>query len=193
MKRIIGKLAAAFAVMAMIGGGAVVASTLRAKPANGPLFSSQNGYRTAEIRSATPTSIDGGKVISLDELEALLKSGSPILIDVIARDGGLVHWVRNGGKSAPVRRNIPGSVWMPLLGRADLPAPVETAQISAVRALTGHNFNRPLVIYCQADCWTSWNAARRMILAGFKNVYWFREGTDLWADAGLPLNVAEEL
>jgi PQQ-dependent catabolism-associated CXXCW motif protein len=131
-------------------------------------------------------------VITLDQLEALMASGSPVLIDVIAREDGLIQWIRNGGKSLPPRRNIPGSVWLPLLGRADLPPSVEKAQLSALNALTGYDPNRPLVIYCQADCWTSWNAARRSILAGFKQVYWFREGTDLWADAGLPLDLAKD-
>jgi PQQ-dependent catabolism-associated CXXCW motif protein len=46
---------------------------------------------------------------------------------------------------------------------------------------------RLLVIYCLADCWMSWNAAKRALSLGYANVAWYREGTDGWAAALLPL------
>ena len=43
-----------------------------------------------------------------------------------------------------------------------------------------------LVIYCQANCWMSWNAAKRALSYGYPNVAWYPEGTDGWQRADLP-------
>ena len=45
----------------------------------------------------------------------------------------------------------------------------------------------PIVFYCLADCWMSWNAAKRAASWGYKQVYWYRDGTDGWEAAKLPL------
>ena len=37
----------------------------------------------------------------------------------------------------------------------------------------------------------SWNAAKRALENGYRNVVWYPEGTDGWQAAGLPLAVAE--
>ena len=44
--------------------------------------------------------------------------------------------------------------------------------------------------YCLADCWMSWNAAKRALKIGYSNVAWYRDGTDGWLAAGLPLQEA---
>ena len=33
----------------------------------------------------------------------------------------------------------------------------------------------------------SWNAAKRALAAGYRNVMWFRDGTDGWQELGYPL------
>ena len=40
-----------------------------------------------------------------------------------------------------------------------------------------------LVFYCIRDCWMSWNAAKRALALGYKNVAWYSDG---WEAAGLP-------
>jgi coenzyme PQQ precursor peptide PqqA len=37
----------------------------------------------------------------------------------------------------------------------------------------------------------SWNAAKRALALGYRNVVWYPEGSDGWAAAGLPLQAAE--
>jgi PQQ-dependent catabolism-associated CXXCW motif protein len=49
----------------------------------------------------------------------------------------------------------------------------------------------PSVIYCQAECWMSWNAAKRVLSFGYANVAWYPEGTDGWERAELPLTEAQ--
>jgi rhodanese-related sulfurtransferase len=33
----------------------------------------------------------------------------------------------------------------------------------------------------------SWNAAKRALEIGYRNVLWFRDGTDAWQELGYPL------
>jgi PQQ-dependent catabolism-associated CXXCW motif protein len=51
---------------------------------------------------------------------------------------------------------------------------------------SGGNSAKLFVIYCQADCWMSWNAAKRVLSYGYPNVAWYPEGTDGWQRANLP-------
>ena len=44
-----------------------------------------------------------------------------------------------------------------------------------------------LLVFCRADCWMRWNAARRLRAMGYRNVWWLAEGTDGWRDLGQPL------
>ncbi len=53
--------------------------------------------------------------------------------------------------------------------------------------LTHGDKARTIVTFCLADCWMSWNAAKRLHALGYTHVQWLSEGTDGWHDAGLPL------
>jgi PQQ-dependent catabolism-associated CXXCW motif protein len=48
-----------------------------------------------------------------------------------------------------------------------------------------------LVIYCLADCWMSWNAAKRALGFGYSNVAWYPHGSDGWEHDNLPLAEAQ--
>ena len=50
--------------------------------------------------------------------------------------------------------------------------------------VTGGDKARPVLFYCLAQCWMSWNAARRALQWGYKKVYWYRDGTDGWRKIG---------
>ena len=52
---------------------------------------------------------------------------------------------------------------------------------------TGGDTAKQLVVYCQADCWMSWNAAKRVLSYGYPNVAWYPLGTDGWEAANLPM------
>ena len=47
------------------------------------------------------------------------------------------------------------------------------------------------MVYCQADCWMSWNAAKRILSYGYSNVAWYPDGTDGWERANLPMAEAQ--
>ena len=84
------------------------------------------------------------------------------------------------------RYNIPGSVWLPNTGFGALSEEVEGYFHDNLESLTEGDKDRPLLFYCLADCWMSWNAAKRAIAYGYTGVRWFPEGTDAWTAMGLP-------
>jgi PQQ-dependent catabolism-associated CXXCW motif protein len=59
-----------------------------------------------------------------------------------------------------------------------------------LRDATGGDPAHPLVIYCKANCWHSWNLAKRAIALGYSHVAWYPEGVEGWRAAGLPLEPA---
>ena len=147
------------------------------------------GYRMDRFRAPVPATLKGATVVSTKEVEALV--GSVVLIDVLPRPpkpAGL----KEGTVWRPrPRSNIPGSVWLPNTGLGVLPIRVEAYFRDNLARLTGGDVTRKLVFYCLADCWMSWNAAKRALAYGYAQVYWYPEGTDGWAAAGLPLAPCE--
>ena len=53
--------------------------------------------------------------------------------------------------------------------------------------LTGGRRDRPLVFFCEPDCWMSWNAALRAVEYGYTAVRYYPDGAAGWANAGLKL------
>ena len=56
--------------------------------------------------------------------------------------------------------------------------------LAGLERLTGGDKALSLVIFCRADCWMSWNAARRAAALGYENVLWFPLGVEGWEEAG---------
>ncbi len=151
--------------------------------------SEPDGYRMDRFRAPVPTTLKGARVVSTKEVEAL--AGSAILIDVLPRPPK-PEGLKEGAIWRPrPRSNIPGSVWLPNTGFGVLPISVEAYFRNNLTRLTEGDLAQKLVFYCQADCWMSWNAAKRALTYGYSQVYWFPEGTDGWGAAGLPLEPSE--
>jgi PQQ-dependent catabolism-associated CXXCW motif protein len=149
------------------------------------------GYRLDDYRAPTPATIVGGTAVSTADLRVLLKTGNPILIDVLPNPRRPDNLPAGTLWLPKVRKNIPGSVWLPEVGRGALNADVESYFRSNLARLTGGARDRRLVFYCLATCWMSWNAAKRAISYGYQAVYWYRDGTDGWSAAGLPTEKSE--
>jgi PQQ-dependent catabolism-associated CXXCW motif protein len=82
---------------------------------------------------------------------------------------------------------IPGAHWFPEAGRGHPdPAIARWFDDGIARLHRGHP-GQPLIVFCLADCWMSWNAALRLHRAGYAHVLWFAEGADGWRDIGRPL------
>jgi len=148
------------------------------------------GFRMANYRAPVPTTLTGATTVDTVGLQELLAAEAPALIDVLpaprppADRAGARIW------RDPAHANIPGSVWLPNVGYGALAPEFETWFADQLAALSDGDRTRPLVFYCQAGCWMSWNAAKRALALGYENVVWYPEGTDGWQAAGLPLEAA---
>ena len=149
------------------------------------------GYRIDNYRAPVPATLGGGRVLSTSEAEAIWHAKSGAFIDVLPRapkpknlPAGTV-W-----REAP-RKNIPGSIWLPDTGYGTLPPAMDDYfQRGLARASHGDK-NALLVIYCLADCWMSWNAAKRALAYGYSNIAWYPDGTDGWERAQFPTEEAQ--
>jgi PQQ-dependent catabolism-associated CXXCW motif protein len=146
-----------------------------------------DGYRTENYRAPVPATLAGARVLTTEEAEAIWRDKRGVFIDVLPRAPKPPNLpVGTVWRDKP-RLSIPGSIWLPDTGYGNLAAASEDYfQQGLGRASAGNNATL-LVIYCQADCWMSWNAAKRALSYGYRNVAWYPEGTDGWEWANLPL------
>jgi PQQ-dependent catabolism-associated CXXCW motif protein len=170
-----------------------IASLITATLALTPLAYAQEnasepeGFRTDDYRATVPATLVGARVLATGEAEAIWRAGTGVFIDV------LPHPPKPQGLPAGTiwrekpHLNIPGSVWLPDTGYGTLAATTEEYLRQGLARASGGDKTRLLVLYCQANCWMSWNAAKRALSFGYSNVVWYPDGTDGWQVANLPL------
>jgi len=154
-------------------------------------ISEPDGYRTENYRAPVPATLSGARVLSTQEAEAIWRAKSGIFIDVLPRPPKPKNLPEGTVWRDKPRSNIPGSMWLPDTGYGALAAPTESYLRQGLAHASGGNRQAQLVIYCQADCWMSWNAAKRALSYGYPNVAWYPEGTDGWERADLPLDQSQ--
>lgn len=146
------------------------------------------GYRMEAYRAPTPATLKGAQVIDTAQAEKLWRAKAAIFVDVMPRDVKPANLPPGTLWRDKRRDHLPGSVWLPNVGYGALSAEVDAYFRTRLDALAGGNRAAPLVLYCQTDCWMSWNAAKRAITEyGYTNIAWYPAGSDGWAKAGLPL------
>jgi PQQ-dependent catabolism-associated CXXCW motif protein len=151
-----------------------------------------SGYWNGPINSPVPQTLSGGKVIDdAHRLRKLLNHSGTVIVDV----SNAPRRPENMSPGAPwlplPHRAIPGSLWIPGVGLGEIPPVVDEFFRQRLAAATGGDVARRLVIYCHETCWLSWNAAKRAIGYGYRNVYWFRDGIEGWKAAGFPTAIIE--
>jgi PQQ-dependent catabolism-associated CXXCW motif protein len=145
-----------------------------------------DSYRQSDYRAPTPASLKGGRVLTTDEAAAIWRAGDAAFIDVLPQAPRPKDLPADVVWRDKPRSDIPGSLWLPDTGYGELaPVMLDYFRRGLDKALGGRQ--RPLVFYCLADCWMSWNAAKRALSLGYTNVAWYPGGSDGWAAAGLPL------
>ena len=146
------------------------------------------GYRMEEYRAPTPATLKGARVIDTAEAEQLWRAKAAIFVDVMPRDVKPPNLPPGTLWRDKRRDHLPGSVWLPNVGYGALTAETDAYFRSHLEALAGNNRATAMVLYCQTDCWMSWNAAKRAIEEyGYSNIAWYPAGSDGWARSGLPL------
>jgi PQQ-dependent catabolism-associated CXXCW motif protein len=149
-----------------------------------------SGYRMEDYRAPTPATLAGARVVTTREAEQLWKAGAAF-VDVLPHTPRPANLPPGTIWRDKARLDIPGSSWLPDTGYGTLAAATETYLRSGLERLVKDDRTRWLVIYCLHDCWMSWNAAKRALQMGYKNIAWYPDGTDGWQAAGLPLQNAK--
>jgi len=145
------------------------------------------GYRTENYRAAVPATLKGARVVTTEDAEAIWHAGSAVFIDVLPHAPKPPNLPPDTVWRDKPRFNIPGSVWLPDTGYGALAVPTEDYLRTGLSRATRSDRTKLLVFYCQANCWMSWNAAKRALSIGYTNVAWYPEGTDGWQQADLPV------
>jgi len=145
------------------------------------------GYRTDNYRAAVPATLKGARVVTTEDAEAIWHAGSAVFIDVLPHAPKPPNLPPDTVWRDKPRFNIPGSVWLPDTGYGALAVPTEDYLRTGLSRAMRSDRTKLLVFYCQANCWMSWNAAKRALSIGYTNVVWYPEGTDGWQQADLPV------
>ena len=146
-----------------------------------------DGYRTGDYRAQTPATLKGARVVTTAQAEAMWRGGKAVFVDVLPHAPRPANLPAGTVWREKPRMSIPGSVWLPDTGYGELAPLTEDYLRSNLARITAGNSAKLLVIYCLRNCWMSWNAAKRALAMGYTNVAWYPDGTDGWAEAGLPL------
>jgi PQQ-dependent catabolism-associated CXXCW motif protein len=148
------------------------------------------GYRLEDYRAPTPETLRGAAAIGTQEAEKIWRSRIASFIDVLPRPPRPQNLPEGTLWRDKPRANIPDSIWLPDTGYGELAPSMADYFAKGLEKATHGDRARLIVLYCLADCWMSWNAAKRALALGYPNVAWYREGTDGWVAAGLPLEDA---
>jgi PQQ-dependent catabolism-associated CXXCW motif protein len=171
------KLGAVAIALALVGAATAAAQT----PAEPP------GYRLDGYRAPVPATLRGARVLSTDEALALWRDKAAAFVDVLPRAPKPAGLPKDAVWRDKPRDDIPGSVWLPDTGFGALSDATLGYFLAGLARATAGDKSRLIVFYCLADCWMSWNAAKRAVSLGYANVGWYPEGADGWEKAGHPL------
>ncbi|HEU4625569.1 MAG TPA: quinoprotein dehydrogenase-associated SoxYZ-like carrier [Steroidobacteraceae bacterium] len=148
-------------------------------------------FWTGPVNSATPRTLTGATVIRAPDLAALLKTDRAVLVDVSNSPPRPDKLAPQAIWMPPPHPVIPGSLWLAGAGAGSLDEAAERFYERRLGEATGHDLDRPVVVYCHERCWLSWNAAKRAIRYGYRRVYWFPDGIEGWQKAGFSTAVAQ--
>lgn len=156
-----------------------------------PALFDADGYRVARYR--TPIHIDPRPAshLALSAALILMPGRDALFVDVMpvesgVRDAASGRWTLTGE-----HLTIPGAVWHPDTGRTPVDTLLWRALEETIQRARRKRPSLPVIVFCRADCWMSWNAARRLAAGGIENVWWLAEGTDGWSAAGRELVIVQ--
>ncbi len=144
----------------------------------------ETGYRMDRYRRPVPVINPGTEVVHTARAFDLHQSGQVTFIDVYPPRGLGANPLDGTWMTNEVHQSIAGSTWLPEVGRGHLEQEHIDYFNRNLMQLTDGDKTKALLFYCTADCWQSWNAARRALQWGYKTVFWYPAGTDGWLEEG---------
>ncbi len=145
------------------------------------------GYRMDGYRGPVPATLAGATVVDPEQAHALWESGEVAFVDVLPQAPKPANLPEGTIWHDKPRDSIPGAVWLPNVGYGAIAEATDRYFREGLAAATGNDPAHPVLLFCLAECWMSWNAAKRALEYGYETVYWLPEGTDGWAFFDFPL------
>lgn len=149
-----------------------------------------DGYHGEPYQAPVPDTLAGAEVIGDAAAHALWLTGVVGFVDALPRapkpalpEGTVWH--------EEPHESIPGAVWLPNTGYAELAPETLDYLRAGLEAVTQGDPTAPIVLFCKRDCWMSWNAARRAVELGYTRVFWYPAGVDGWSQNGWPVETAQ--
>ena len=139
-----------------------------------------DGYRMEFYDDDVPAGLDGASTITAVEVKRLQVSVGAVVVDVVPEHRRPDVLPENQIWFPVDHKGVPGAIWLPDTGYGALSEITERYFTYHLEVATNGNRNHPVVFYCRAHCWMSWNAAKRALSYGYTNVYWFFDGVDDW-------------
>jgi len=167
-------------------------SWLAPESRQGGLFGPE-GYRIAEYRAPVGSPPEGVVAVGTEQVVTLLEGPErAVAVDVFPAPRRPENRPQEALWIPPARDTVPGAVWLPNVGLGVLPPDTSAYLRDALADVTGGDRDRPLIFFCERDCWMSWNAARRARQElGYRSLYWYADGTDGWRETGRALSRVE--
>ena len=138
-------------------------------------------YRMSHFRAPVPDTLQGAKVVTSEQAFDIWKTGNTVFVDVLPQAPKPDKLSKNVIWRDKPRITIKGAAWLPNVGFGKLHETMHKFFSAELEMLTGGNKSKPVLFYCLLDCWMSWNAAKRAMEYGYKDVTWYPDGTDGWA------------
>lgn len=151
-----------------------------AVPAHAEAPPEPEGYRGPPYAAPVPETLAGAEVADTAAAAALHAAGEAVFIDVMPRDVKPADLPEGTIWREKPRDSIPGAIWLPNTGFEKLLPQEESYLRKGLEKATGGSFDRPVVIFCRAECWMSWNVAKRALGFGYTRVIWYPDGPEGW-------------
>jgi PQQ-dependent catabolism-associated CXXCW motif protein len=146
-----------------------------------------SGYRMEDYRAPTPATLTGAVVLDTEQAHVLWEQHQAVFIDVLPQPPRPPNLPAGTIWNPRPRFDIPGSIWLPDTGYGALAPVMDDYFKRGLELASGGDHARMLVFYCLANCWMSWNAAKRAMTLGYSRIAWYPGGTDGWEEHGYAL------
>ncbi|MEO1495216.1 MAG: PQQ-dependent catabolism-associated CXXCW motif protein [Pseudomonadota bacterium] len=139
-----------------------------------------SGYRMDHYRGPVPGTLTGATVVNDAAAHALWQEGKTAFIDVLPRPPKPKGLPEDTIWREKPHRSIPGAIWLPNVGYGAIHTDTHAYFKAGLSEATGGDPAHPVLFFCLAECWMSWNAAKRALEYGYSHVFWYPDGTDGW-------------
>jgi PQQ-dependent catabolism-associated CXXCW motif protein len=145
-----------------------------------------SGLWSGPQHGTTPLTLSGAIVLpSAKAAKSWLETQLPVVIDVSPAPAKPPHMAPGMPWLPSAHQDIPGSIWLPNAGQEVLQPNRAAAYLRKVKVRATPD--KPIMVYCHANCWGSWNAAKVLVQAGYHHVAWFPGGIETWSAADYTL------